>query len=152
MHPFVVFRLLQILVILCISINWLCFLWLQVRNPWPTSLVLVFLISIGYCKKDVTPLLTHWSYLHLSCIKPSISSSDALSSFIQKFGKDLKVHGANMGPTWVLSAPDRPMLAPWTLLSTMLIKQHQLLHFCHWCPWEAWPVKILSCFFTQIEI
>ena len=28
-----------------------------------------------------------------------------------------KVHGANMGPTWVLSAPDDPMLAPWTLLS-----------------------------------
>ena len=30
---------------------------------------------------------------------------------------DTKVHGANMGPTWVLSAPDGPMLAPWTLLS-----------------------------------
>ena len=29
-----------------------------------------------------------------------------------------KVHGANMGPTWVLSAPaGGPMLAPWTLLS-----------------------------------
>ena len=25
---------------------------------------------------------------------------------------DSKVHGANMGPTWVLSAPDGPMLAP----------------------------------------
>ena len=30
---------------------------------------------------------------------------------------DSKVHGANMGPTWVLSAPDGSMLAPWTLLS-----------------------------------
>ena len=30
---------------------------------------------------------------------------------------DSKVHGANMGPTWVLSAPDGPMLAPWNLLS-----------------------------------
>ena len=30
---------------------------------------------------------------------------------------DSKVHGANMGPTWVLSTPDGPMLAPWTLLS-----------------------------------
>ena len=29
-----------------------------------------------------------------------------------------KVHGANMGPTWVLSTPDGPMLAPWTLLSS----------------------------------
>ena len=30
---------------------------------------------------------------------------------------DYKVHGANMGPTWVLSAPCGPMLAPWILLS-----------------------------------
>ena len=30
---------------------------------------------------------------------------------------DSKIHGANMGPTWVLSAPDGPMLTPWTLLS-----------------------------------
>ena len=30
---------------------------------------------------------------------------------------DNKVHGANMGPTWVLSAPDGPILAPWILLS-----------------------------------
>ena len=28
-----------------------------------------------------------------------------------------KVHGANIGPTWALSAPDGPMLAPGTLLS-----------------------------------
>ena len=28
-----------------------------------------------------------------------------------------KVHGANMGPTWVLSAQMGPMLAPWTLQS-----------------------------------
>ena len=30
---------------------------------------------------------------------------------------DSKIHGANMGPTWVLSAPDGPPLAPWALLS-----------------------------------
>ena len=29
---------------------------------------------------------------------------------------DSKVHGANMGLTWVLSAHMGPMLAPWTLL------------------------------------
>ena len=37
---------------------------------------------------------------------------------------DSKVHGANLGPTWVLAAPDGPhvgpMLALWTLLSGML--------------------------------
>ena len=31
--------------------------------------------------------------------------------------RDSKVHGANMGPTWVLSAQMGPMLAPWTLPS-----------------------------------
>ena len=30
---------------------------------------------------------------------------------------DSKVHGAYLGPTWVLLAPERPLLAPWTLLS-----------------------------------
>ena len=31
-----------------------------------------------------------------------------------------KVHGANMGPTWVLSSPGGPMLAPGNFLSGML--------------------------------
>ena len=30
---------------------------------------------------------------------------------------DSNILGTNMGPTWVLSAPDGPMLATWTLLS-----------------------------------
>ena len=25
---------------------------------------------------------------------------------------DIKVHGANMGPTWILSAPDGPRVGP----------------------------------------
>ena len=29
-----------------------------------------YIIPIGYCKKDVTPLLAHWSYIF--CINPSI--------------------------------------------------------------------------------
>ena len=31
-------------------------------------------------------------------------------------------HGSNMGPTWVLSAFDGPMLAPWTLRSEIYFK------------------------------
>ena len=34
---------------------------------------------------------------------------------------DGRVHVANMGPTWVLSAPGGPMLAPWTLLLRIII-------------------------------
>ena len=35
---------------------------------------------------------------------------------------DNKVHGANMGPTWVLSAQYGPHVAPWTLLSGVCYK------------------------------
>ena len=47
---------------------------------------------------------------------------------------DSKVHGANMGPTWVLLAPNGPMLAPWTLLSGMILELEirQLT--------ECWPI------------
>ena len=43
---------------------------------------------------------------------------------------DSKVHGANLGPTWVLSAPDGPMLAPWTLLSRIVLRSD--LHYWWW--------------------
>ena len=36
--------------------------------------------------------------------------------------QDSKVHEANMGPTWVLSAPDGPKVGPWTLLSGIFQK------------------------------
>ena len=38
---------------------------------------------------------------------------------------DSKVHGANMGHTWVLSAPDGPHVGPWTLLSGKLIRSER---------------------------
>ena len=33
----------------------------------------------------------------------------------RQMGPDSKVHGANMGPTWVLSAPDGPHVGPMNL-------------------------------------
>ena len=52
-----------------------------------------------------------------------------LPSFIESItfvsNPDSKVHGANMGPTWVLSAPDGPHVGPMNLaireVSTMII-------------------------------
>ena len=35
---------------------------------------------------------------------------------------DSMIQGANMGPTWVLSAQEGPMLAPWALLSGYLCR------------------------------
>ena len=42
--------------------------------------------------------------------------SEAYNSHLSKAGvPDNKVHGANMGPTWVLSAPDGPHVGPMNL-------------------------------------
>ena len=48
---------------------------------------------------------------------------------------DSKVHGANMGSTWVLSASDGPHVGPWTLLSGVVC--------CRWTP-RWWPLQHLS--------
>ena len=45
--------------------------------------------------------------------------SKSIYSIFKDF-PDSKVRGTNMGPTWVLSAPDGPMLSPWTLISGMI--------------------------------
>ena len=46
--------------------------------------------------------------LRPSCTNPSISGYAVTSP-------DSKVHGTNMGPTWVLSAPDGPHIGPMNL-------------------------------------
>ena len=53
----------------------------------------------------------------------NLSSWDTLisSPFWDTTIPDSKIVGANMGPTWVLSAPDGPTLAPWILLSEMAV-------------------------------
>ena len=40
------------------------FMLLKINSPWQ-ELTLTY-ISVGKCKKDVTPLLTHWSYIFLA--------------------------------------------------------------------------------------
>ena len=50
------------------------------------------------------------SFLHLFCRNQSHSYVQLC--FILNFFPDNKVHGANMGPTWVLSAPDGPHVGP----------------------------------------
>ena len=39
---------------------------------------------------------------------------------------DSKVHGANMGPTWVLSAPDGPHVGPMNLAIRGLLGRHSI--------------------------
>ena len=39
---------------------------------------------------------------------------------------DSKVHGANMGPTWVLSAPDEPHVGPMNLAIRDILHQNTI--------------------------
>ena len=63
---------------------------------------------------------------------PPIRSSPTMLTCYQI--PDSNVYGANMGPTWVLSAPDGPLLAPWTLLSGMVPREHTLVE----CELNVW--------------
>ena len=73
----------------------------------------------------------------MKCVIKVITSSDM---FLEKSLKipypDSTVHGANMGPTWVLSAPDGPHVGPMNFaIRVVLIDQNLweswLWHFCH---------------------
>ena len=50
------------------------------------------------------------------------SSDTIILSFSQFHIPDSKVHGANIGPTWVLSAPDGPHVGPMNLVIWDLIR------------------------------
>ena len=66
-------------------------------------------------------LISYWTNrgvaLNSTCHDPHVTSFLWPYSQLTRCFPDSKVHGANMGSTWVLSAPDGPMLAPRTLLS-----------------------------------
>ena len=46
---------------------------------------------------------------------PSVDGDMELRKTMPLTNQDSKVHGANMGPTWVLSAPDGPHVGPMNL-------------------------------------
>ena len=45
---------------------------------------------------------------------------------------DSRVHGANMGPTWVLSAPDGPHVGPMNLAIEESIKNSEFCFYKYW--------------------
>ena len=55
-----------------------------------------------------------------------------LGEWIYQLSPDSKVHGANMGLSWVLSAPGGPhvVLAPWPLLSRIIPRGSLALQLC----------------------
>ena len=62
---------------------------------------------------------------------------------------DSKVHGANMGPTWVLSAPDGPHVGPMNLAIRAVVIACWLVVYIFWSEWKVggclnWVVFWLS--------
>ena len=73
-------------------------------------------VIVMLCKNYVSPVIQQWIYHSQAW---SHLCSDIFLIFVVyscQDNPDSKVHGANMGSTWVLSAQMGPMLAPWTLL------------------------------------
>ena len=60
----------------------------------------------------------------------SISDFNVISG--TKIGQDNKVHGANMGPTWVLSAPDGPRVGRLNLAIRVTITYYILWECIGW--------------------
>ena len=73
-------------------------------EKWPRDIG-----SALYCNCTLVFIALHCSTHHLSPWYPTVNTS-----FSTKLstGPDSKVHGANMGPTWVLSVPDGPHAGP----------------------------------------
>ena len=70
--------------------------------------------------------LSHWDCFALVYINRNTNAH--LCRVLQ----DSKVHAAHIGPTWVMSAPGRPMLTPWTLLSGLVLwRQWWKIRFEH---------------------
>ena len=59
------------------------------------------------------------------------------SNFIDRIYRDSKVHGANMGPTWVLSAPDGSHVGPMILAIRVWTFDIQDIDF--WTLWGYVP-------------
>ena len=57
-----------------------------------------------------------------------------VTRFCNRIYSDNKVHGVNMGPTWVLSAPDRPHVGPMTLAIRVRDRRH--------IPWNVHTVQL----------
>ena len=103
-------------------------------------------------------VVSPWYFDALSEIKSSLLSLHLMDKFILLHNSvninicmlilwvnpDSKVHGANMGPTWVLSAPDGPHVSPMNfairesteILCTTMCWQQDIK-----ITWDIWPIS-----------
>ena len=113
--------------------------WSPVRSKYWMLVTQVVLETGLLIFVDITSKHADGSFLIIfCCVSVRVHGSFRFTSlvlgqshlkYISKYISDSEVHGANMGPTWVLSASVGPMLAPWTLLSgiTWILKKRDVL-------------------------
>ena len=89
--------------------------------------------------------------LHLrSAISISMPKQSAMMQWRAKLRcivADSKVHGASMGPTWVLSAPDGPHVGPMSLAIRSVIRARRTWNLCQFsnCPY------VTQCYILPVE-
>ena len=105
---------------------WLGIVKRHATNGWPFGLRYSFYVSHAAYR-----LILKSSQV-ASTIGKIILDAIQWRKFIQHACPDSKVHGANMGPTWALPAPDVSHIVPWTLLSGM-IRVHGVLCELPYC-------------------
>ena len=82
------------------------------------------------------------------CVATKSLAKSSLSSFCDF--PDSKVHGANMGPTWVLPAPDGPHVGPMNLAIRVYIC-YDLVFDPVPCEWQSCRVFLLIMSYNGME-
>ena len=86
-------------------------MWRHCSGVWHNAL---FLTTANNATPGLT-LLTIFTQARLFCVKAVIRKKQYCGRLYHELDPDSKVHGANMGPTWVLLAPDGPHIGPMNL-------------------------------------
>ena len=97
-------------------------------------------MAMQYCRRDFF-VFNNKCLWWLGCLFWNIEiATQTLTACSDKDVPDNKVHGANMGPTWVLSAPDGPHVGPMNLVIWGKTTRSVSNFLCDMMtPWHGWP-------------
>ena len=112
MKHYILFSLLQVIEFANTALR-LWYVMINYLRTWSFRVVLLLYITKPKWKYGCTTMLLLEKHMFLQINKSVFTRT------LSKTNPDSKIIGANMGPTWVLSAPNGPMLSTWTLLSGM---------------------------------
>ena len=95
---------------------------IKVRQSWD-CLMFIMGILIWVRQHTYTEMAPMLQGVNLNLSLNSLRYSKSLNNIHQlRNSLDSKIHGANMGPSWVLSAPDEPHVGPMNLATGEVTK------------------------------